>query len=212
MPDARGGVDALGQARLEPHGDDEVAGAVRRHGAGPRDGDVEEADLAAVLYRRHVDDLAGVGDERSHPRGGPLQVVVELHPQREEGLVVHEVRQPSLLVQVADEAAVARGIARRHEILQERDLHRRVLEQHAAVPAERLLALEEHGLDHVVGARLTIVLVDREREREIGRPEADADHVVHATMAGRVLAHEGRSRSIAVTRLSGRMSVQCSST
>jgi hypothetical protein len=106
--------------------------------------------------------------------GDPAQVVVELDAGRIEVLQVHEFVEPAAFEQVVDERVAARRIAHRDEILQKRDLHPAVVEQHAAVPAERGLALDEALRER---ARAVAAFRDTHRQREVRRPEADADQV-----------------------------------
>ncbi len=125
-----------------------------------------------------ADDLVIVGDHAGDLRRGPLEVVVELHAQREEVLVVDEVDQPPLALQVTEEAELAGRIPERHQVLEEGDLHGCVVDEHAAVPAESRLLLEEVSTDRLLGATACVVLTDRDGHGHIGRPEADANEVV----------------------------------
>jgi hypothetical protein len=103
---------------------------------------------------------------------------VELDPQREEVLVVDEVDQPPLALEIAEEAELAGRVPQRHQVLEEGHLHGRVVDQHAAVPAEARLLLEEARGDRLLPADACVVLADRDRHGHIGRSEADANEVV----------------------------------
>lgn len=95
-----------------------------------------------------------------HPGGRPLEVVVELDAEREEGLLVEEVHQPALLAQVAQKAEVTGRIAHGDQVLQERDLHGRVVDQHAAVPAEARLPFQEEGVEPLILRQFGVALVN----------------------------------------------------
>ena len=86
-----------GQGGAQPGGEHDVAGA--RCDRAP----VAVADRRRRRPRRRrrsttgrdLDDLVAVADHVVDPDGGPLEVVVELDPQREQVLVVDEVDQPA---------------------------------------------------------------------------------------------------------------------
>ena len=166
--------------------------------------DVEGAHAAVVADGPHVDDLRAVLDEVRHLPRRPLEVVVKLDPQRKQRLVVHEVHEAPAGVQVGDEAVGARRVAHRDEVLEERDLHRRVVEQHAAVPAEAFLLLDEQRVERRLGRVRGVVLVDRERERERGGlPEVELGgaRAVAAGLREQLRpAPEGRSRRVELRR------------
>ena len=232
VPDARAPGHAGGQARLQAGGDGEVAGALHRDLAvGLAAEDVPRHDDVVLGDRLDVDDRAPVRHQVPDACRGPLEVVVELDAQREQRLVVDEVGQPAALVQVVDEAEVAGRVALGDQILQERDLHRRVVEQHPPVPAEPGLALEEADAQGPGGVGRGL-LGRGDGEPEVGGPEADAQDVEDVVAAergdARVRAGEVGHRSAATTvldapasdaaasieatRLRGRMSVQLAST
>lgn len=142
------------------------------------DGHVEVFHRPVVHERCDGDDFVAVGDEVVDLGRGPLEVVVELHPQREEVLVVDEVDQSALALQVAEEAEFAGRVPERHQILEEGHLHGGVVDEHAAVPAEARLLLEEVGGDRILPADFAVVLAERDRHGHIRRAEADADEVV----------------------------------
>ena len=129
-------------------------------------------------HRLDTDDLVPVRHVGAGLARGPLEVVVELHPQREQVLVVDEVDQPVPGLQVAQEAELAGGVAHRHEVLEEGHLHGRVVDQHPAVPPEAGLAFEEPRRAAVGRGGAGVVLGQCDREREVRRAESDADDVV----------------------------------
>ncbi|GAA3291495.1 hypothetical protein GCM10020295_08470 [Streptomyces cinereospinus] len=181
VPDPFGAFGAGWQVRLQPGGDAEgagpVDGRVLRGGRIPG-GDVEVADLAAVGDGPYGEDLRGVPHERRDPAGRPREVVVELDAQREQRLLVEEVDQSAPFAQVAQEAEVTGGVAHGHQVLEERHLHRGVVDEHAAMPAEPGLPFEEQGPQPAVSVGRRAVLLKCDRQGEIGRPEADAQKVV----------------------------------
>jgi hypothetical protein len=101
---------------------------------------------------------------------------VEFDPQREQALVVDEVDEPAALLQVAQEAEGTGRVPHRDEVLEEGHLHRRVLDEHAAVPAEAGLPLQEQRV-HRRRSGGGVVLVHRDRQRQVRRAEADPDKV-----------------------------------
>ncbi|CAM5329414.1 hypothetical protein SABIM44S_00485 [Streptomyces abikoensis] len=175
VPDVLAPLQADGHAGDEPGGDDDVARldpARAARGVAHRHPHPVRGPLPRRRDGRETGHLRAVGDLLPQPRLRPLQVVVELPAGREEVLVVDEPGEPAHVVQVGDEAEPRRRVAEGGEVLQERDLHLRRGQQHAAVPAERRLALEEGGGD---GFR---VLLQRNGQRQVRRSEPDADDVV----------------------------------
>ncbi len=171
VPDVFGQLQTRWHVRFQAHGDADVAGPVR-HGRvrirGVTAGDLEEVHPAGgVAHRGDGDGLAAVGDQVGDARGGPLEVLVELHPQREQRLLVQEVDQSAAFAQEAQEAVVARRIAQGHQVLEERHLHRGVVDQHAPVPAEARLAFQEQGAQTAAGAGVRVVLLDCHGQGEI---------------------------------------------
>ena len=140
---------------------------------------------------RDVRDRRAVADVGVDPLGGPGQVVVELVARREERLVVDEVHEPVAFVQVVEEGEPAPRIAERDQVLRERDLHRRPVEQHAGMPPEALLTFHEHGPDALVIGACLVVFLDRDRQREIRRSETDTHDVEYFWTA-----HASPTRSV----------------
>lgn len=130
--------------------------------------DIEPADLAVLgQYRLYGQDFGAVVDLVGDPGGGPLEVLVELDPQREKRLRVEEVHESAALPQEAQEAEVAGRIAHRDKVLEEGHLHRGIVDEHATVPAEGRLALQEPGSKALVGGGSGVVFLNRDGQREI---------------------------------------------
>jgi len=98
---------------------------------------------------------------------------VELHPQREQVLVVDEVDQAVAAVQVLQEAELAGRVPQGDEVFEERDLHGRVVEQHPPVPAESGLPFEEARGHRRVRTRRVVVLRHGDRHGQIRGTETD---------------------------------------
>ncbi len=107
----------------------------------------------------------------------PAQVVVEFVARGEEGLVVDEVDQSTLLEQIREEAVSALWIPERHQVLRKRDLHGGTVEQHPGMPRELRLLFEEPRVHPINGRTICIVFFDSNGQREVGRTEPDADDV-----------------------------------
>ncbi|KGW79232.1 hypothetical protein Y046_3869 [Burkholderia pseudomallei MSHR2990] len=143
-------------------------GALRDH--------AQRVDLAGRARRRDGLDRRhrlAVMDALVERVRDPAQVIVKLDARRIEILQVHELAQAPVLVQVVDEREAALRVAQRDEILQEGNLHPAVVEQHPAVPAERRLALDVAMRERGGLARFR----ESHGEREVRRPETDADQV-----------------------------------
>ncbi len=113
--------------------------------------------------RSHRDDLGAVGNVLGEPGLDPFEIVVELAAAREEFRAVRICGQPALSVQIRHEAVGRRRVPERHQVLEERDLHFRVGQQHAPVPAEHRLLLEEESVHGGISG-LRPDLVERCRE------------------------------------------------
>jgi hypothetical protein len=160
-------LDPVGQVRPQAGAHHEIAGAVDLAVAG--------AHLEVRVAAAHGHHFLAVGHLVVDLRGGPLEVVVELDPQREQVLVVDEIDQAAPAVQVGQETEPAGRISHRDQIFEEGHLHRRVLEQHAAMPAEPGLALQEMRGHRLGGGG--VVLGHGDRQREVGGPETHPDQV-----------------------------------
>ena len=119
---------------------------------------------------------------------GPRQVVVELESAREERLQVDEVVESALLGQIGQKGVLTAGVALGRQVLEERDLHRRPRQQHAGVPRELVLGLDEAGRQSFCWSAGSIVLLDRDGQTEIGGPESDSEDVVVLVRGHRTLA------------------------
>jgi hypothetical protein len=183
VPDALGQLRTGRDRRHEAEGQHHVARAharLRAADAAAHDHVERFHGAVGLLDRPDVHHARVVDREVVQPARHPLQVVVELEPGRKDRLVVDEVGEPALALQVGEERERARRVAHRDEILEERDLHRRGVDEHPPVPAELLLAFEEADAQRPAGAP-AVVLLDGDSERQVGGPEADAHEVVHLT-------------------------------
>ncbi len=178
VPDLVGAVHALRHLRAQAGADDQVARPVDHQLGAGAGGDVQVLDHSVAHDGAYGDDLAAVGDHVVDLGGGPLEVVVELHAQREEVLVVDEVDQTAAALEVAEEAVFARRVAQCHQVLEEGHLHRGVVDEHAAVPAEARLLLEEVGGDRLLRSDTGVVLAECDGHGHVRGAEADADEVV----------------------------------
>ena len=175
----------LGQAFPQSGTNHDIPGT---YGATVREHDLEALDGTAFVDPLHRGDRGAVVDIGVDLCGRPLQIVLELHPGGEEGLVVDEIDEAAALVQVGEEGVATTGVPKRDQVLGEGDLHGRTVEHHALMPAERLLLLEEAGTDPVGRRAVGVVLLDRDREREVRRPEPDPDQVERLLRPERGLA------------------------
>ncbi len=181
MEDARVALQAaehFRDARGAAHADDEVARQALLHAAGR----VARAHAQLLDHavraglRQDLEHLLAVGALALELARGPAQVVVELVAAGVEALEVDEVLQPALLVQVVEEGEAALRVAQRGEILEEGDLHVRMVQQHVRMPREGRLALDEEGLRRAaVGGA---VLFERDGQPHVGGAEADTDQVM----------------------------------
>ncbi|CAM5549958.1 hypothetical protein STENM36S_01019 [Streptomyces tendae] len=178
VPDTVAALHALRHEGAQSGADDEVARPVEFQPLPRADRHLQVVHDSVPHDGCDTDDLVAVGDHVVDLGRGPLEVVVELDPQREQAFVVDEVDQPSLALQVAEEAVLAGRVPQGHQVLEEGHLHGRVVDQHAAVPAEARLLLEEAGVERLLPAGPCVVFADRDRHGDIGRSEADTDEVV----------------------------------
>ena len=133
--------------------------------------------FAGTVERLDGDHLLAVVDPLGERLGGPAQVVVVLLATGEEGLQVDEVFQPSTGLEVVDKGEGAGRVAQGCQVLEEGYLHGRTIDQHALVPAEGRLALDE------AERRLTAIalreLVGGDGQGQVRGPEANPDVVVY---------------------------------
>lgn len=136
----------------------------------------QRLDLAGAQHRLDAQDLFAVAALLLEVAGDPAQVVVELHPAGIEGAQVDEVDQAIVLVQVVDEGIRAGGVAQGHQVLEEGDLQLALRHQGVAVPAVVALLVQEQ---HFQGALRLGPFLEGNRQRDIGRAEADTDEIVN---------------------------------
>lgn len=150
----------------------------------------EKIDHRAVgvgLARNHLDDLLAVAHDVGKPLRAPAHVVLELQPSGEEGAQVGEMDQTVLLVKVVEEGKAAAGIAEGGQVLDKRDLHSRARNEHAGVPCELFLSLEEADLGlparrgRLVQTRVQSI-VKRNADCQGGGSESHAKKVVKLVM------------------------------
>jgi hypothetical protein len=134
------------------------------------------------LDRRDFDDTSPIANVGRDPARCPLEIVVEFDPAGEKGAPTDKVGDPATLTQVVDKREIACGIPQRHQVLQKRYLHARTWEQHVPVPPESRLSFHEDGAH--------APLRQRNRQREIRRPETNAEQAGIRMFRGR---HENES-------------------
>ncbi len=142
----------------------QVPGAEDLTGLGPYDVHL------GVLVEGHL------GDRRTEPDAaqlvrGPSAVVVVLHPQRVEVLADVERVQPALLLQVVEEGVRRGRVGEGDQVRHERRLEVGALQEHAGVPLEVGLRLQEDTLEFDDG-------LGEAGEAEVEGAEPDADEVV----------------------------------
>ena len=112
----------------------------------------------------------------------------------EKGLVIDKIHEPTLVEQVGEETVGTRGVPKGHQILRERDLHRCSVEEHAWMPGEGELSFDEAGSDAIAGGARRVVLLDRNRQGQVGRSETHSDDVECSEC--RIFFHPSRSHGI----------------
>lgn len=148
------------------------------------------------LLRDDLDDLLAVRGDVVEVAGAPLHVVLVLDTSGEESAEVGKVDQPAVLEQVVEESKVATRVAESSHVLEEGDLHPRAIEEHAGVPGELGLLLEEGNLGHMVDLTILDGVVESHGNGEGGRAHANADEIVEFVLGrglevGSVLVHLG---------------------
>lgn len=128
--------DVRGRAGAE----DQVAGAEALTGGGPHD--------VHVVLVRHLRDRRREAHAAQFVRG-PAAVVVVLDPQRVEVLPDVERVQPALLLQVVEEGVRRGRVGQRDQVRHERGLEVGAVEEHAGVPLEVRLGLQEDAVERV---------------------------------------------------------------
>ncbi|GGT72929.1 hypothetical protein GCM10010272_15240 [Streptomyces lateritius] len=145
--------------------------------------DLDRLDPVPAAHGPYLDDAPPVVDGAGERRGTPLEVVVELDPCGEEGLLVDEVGQSAPLLQVHQKGEATAGVPHADEILEEGDLHGGPFQQHSPVPAEALLLLHEPRPERPFGIA-AIVVGDRDGQSEVGRAEPYSDQVLGGAARG----------------------------
>lgn len=185
-----GGED-LGDVGLAAVGDEDVAGAVGRDLAGLDVAGLDGPHLDAALGRRvggDGDDLAAVLDDVVEVGGTPAEVVLVLGAGGEEGVEVGELNEAVVAVEVVEEGELRAGVAEGGHVLDEGDLHLGTGQEHARVPGEGGLLLEEEDLGRGAAGELAAGLlgvVNGDGDGQGGRAEAAADEVVDLAGVGR---------------------------
>jgi len=173
----------------------QVAGQALAHRAGRvARAHPQQPDLAGTRLGQHLEDILAIGAAVLELGRGPGEVVVELVAAGEEGLQVDEVLQPVLLMQVVQEGEAAGRVAQRRQVLQEGDLHVRLVQQHVLVPDETGLALHEQRVQRPVLRAALAAFLQRDGQGDVGRAEADADQVMEVHGCLRIGELRGRAR------------------
>lgn len=182
------GLEPLEQSMIveDPVGFGDAGGKVGDQPAG--DDDMPCAQGCLTVRRGHLENVAAVanGDNRrrvAHIRldlvGRPPQVVVEFQPRRKERLMIDEFRETRLFGQIVHKGEGAGGRPLCREVLEERDLHGRSRQQHAGMPAELALRLDEGRADAAAAGPVDVGIVfgDSDRQTQVGWPESESDDV-----------------------------------
>jgi hypothetical protein len=157
VPDPLVAHHPLRQDRFEPGREDQVTGAPGGQRAVTlADDHVQILDRPGHRHRGDRDDLGAVLHLVGEGGGRPFEVVVELPPGGEHRLVVDEVDQAPFGLQIGEKAELARRIPHGDQILEEGHLHRGPFQQHAPVPAEGGLFVEEHGVCQLARPRVVL--------------------------------------------------------
>lgn len=143
-----GGHD-LGDARLAAVGDQDVAGLVGADLAGLDVAGLDSPGLDAASSLRvggDGDNLTAILDDIVKVASTPAQVVLVLGAGGQESVQVGELDQAVVAVKVVEESELGARVAQGGHILNEGDLHASAGKEHARVPCEGRLLLEEEHL------------------------------------------------------------------
>lgn len=185
VEDARvGGGEALGDRGLAARGHEDVSGA-----EGPKlavtsglDGEALDAAAGGSGGGGDGDDLVVVLHDVVKEGRAPAQVVLVLASSRQEGAQVGEVDQAIVAMEVVEEGELGARIAQGRHILDEGDLHLGTREQHAGVPRELGLLLEEENLGRsTIGPEFPASsngIVHGNSHGKTGRAKAGADEII----------------------------------
>jgi len=178
----------LRQITLAAKGDNDILRAVRFDSARSKIAgcDLESLSRTIGLDRGDRYNFGLVVHNIIEVTRAPAQVVLILSASRRKSIEINEIQQTVILVQVVEEREVRPRIAQRGQVLDERDLHLGARQQHAGVPIELGLLLEE---EHVgLGGKLALLesVVQRAGDGDAGGTEADAEEVEHGVLGGRL--------------------------
>lgn len=182
-----------GHFRLATNGNDNLTGVSRsnlaRLNVARENREVVHRGAGRVgLSRNHLHNLLSVSHHVRESLSTPPHVVFEFHPGRKESSQVGEVNQTTFLVKVIKESEAAARVTEGCQVLDERNLHAGARHQHARVPGEALLSLEEAnlGLEVGVDARLCKSriqgIVKSNTNCQRSRTETDAKDIVHVLL------------------------------
>lgn len=179
------GREALGERRLATGSDKNVTASERLDLASlaVMGLNLEALDNASLL----VDggdggNLVVILDDVVKEGRTPAEIVLVLGTGRQEGIQVGKVDKAALTVEVVEKGELGTGIAEGGQVLDEGDLHLGSGEEHAGVPSETGLLLEEENLgSSAVGAELLtggngVVHGDGDGQRR--GAEADTDKII----------------------------------
>ncbi len=152
----------LGHERGRAGAEDQVPGSVGVTGLG--------ADDVQLVLVRHLGDRGAEADA-AQPARGPAAVVVVLDPQRVEVLPDVERVQSALLLQVVQEGVRRGRVGQGDQVRHERGLEVGAVQEHAGVPLEVGLGLQEDAVQF--GDRL-----GEAGEAEVEGAEPDPHEVV----------------------------------
>lgn len=176
--------EALGKGRLSTSSDEDVTTTIGLHLAGLAAAgcDGEGLDVAGLLVLRgNGEDLVVVLNEVVEERRAPAEVVLVLISSGQESAQVSEVNQSALSVKVVEEGELRSGVSQGSQILDEGNLHLGTGEEHAGVPSETSLLLEEEDLWHrAIWAKLLASgdgIVHGNSHGKTGRAEAGTNQV-----------------------------------
>lgn len=198
----------LGDGSLAAESKQDVASLVLSDLAGH---DVARGNSEELVRTRGLDGLNShnlglILDNVIEMARAPAKVVLELNSGRSEGAEVDEVDQAVVLVEVVKEGEVGARIAEGGKVLDEGDLHLGSRKEHAGVPGEVGLLLEEENLGRLGELAGLDGVVSSNGDGNASGAKANADKVVdligrggpEVTALGEVLVLAGGSgRSVA---------------
>src|SRR5687768_345001 len=107
---------------------------------------------------------------------GPREVIVEFVAAGKKGFKVDKVLQPLFLMEIVDECKVTGGIPQRGQILQEGNLHMRIVQHHVWMPGETRLFLDKKRV-YVVS--FLFLFLQGNSKRNVGGAKADTDQIMY---------------------------------